>query len=401
MVLPKTDISSTGSQIKPPDYKSSFKPLYLLIIIAVVSLTVFLTFLFFTNRKSASPTDNLNIQPAPVVSLPVSSLTVATQPVSSSQTAVLNNKTIVYLREGNIWTVTSDGTSLRQVTKDSDQIITYKALTYKNKNEIVFAKCRINENKCLINNKNLLTNEEKEEFNITGEVSKIAWNDTEKLLAYTKTGEKENALYFIQKDQTKKIIDFEQSLGRGGGYNDELFLSWSANDKYLLVVNTLTQPNNKDDKTTIWVFDKTGNLLTKINKGSASKARWIDNSGFIYQSGSVFQHDINGQDKEIGSFEGIISSIRDKNILYWNSDDKGVISVKSYSLSNKTSTDVAKNISLPYWVNNDLVIGLKTVADSDSMFGFTQKGLVTHNIITSEERILDSNSTISQFIVIP
>lgn len=398
--------TSGDLRINQSQHQSAIKitiPIFLLTLSLFISIIVLVFILINGKSKAIKPEIQLTptivkdaIKPFPTA------LNITKTPISSPE-AQLNNPLIIYLKDKNIWSVKADGTTLRQLTIDGDQKgIRYTGLTFKNKDNISFAKCLDSENKCAVKTKNIVTSDETEEFNTQNNISFLAWDKNNTVIAYILSSSTSQSLYFYQTDNSKKIFTFETSLGRGGGYGDELALFWSPDDRYLLVVNTGTQPNQKNDKTSIWVFDRFGNILTAIGKDYATKARWVSNTEFIYQAqDKLFKHLVSGSDQEISKLDGYISSVNLNNLLIWKYNDDGTTNIISYSLDQQTSFPAGDNIINPIWYDNNSIIAIKTSPDSNSMFGFGNTALVSYDLKSKKELILDSNPNIYEFMLQP
>lgn len=389
------------SQIKPPEYSASKKPLFLIILLLVISVLILIALVFvLISSKNKS-------QKAPIPTVVPTQTQDTNVPTSViSPTTQVPNPLVVYIREGNIWSVKSDGTSVRQLTRDGDNnSIRYSSLDFINKEEIGFIRCETNINTCTIQNKNLTNNEEKTILKKENSISVFTVDSNSKLIAYIGDNSEElPTLYFFENGNEKKILDFQASLGRGGGLNDEISLSFSTDNRYLLVVNTATQPNSVDDKKTIWVIDRLGNVIDSIQKGFATDAVWDMTNRFLYKDGeAIFKKTVGGLEESLGNLPGydISISLDKKNILIWNVSDNGQTNLSSYVINSKSSSELKKDLGYPKWLDSKDVVAIKTAQSSDSYLGFTTNGLVKYNIDSKEEKVLDSNSSIYQFIIQP
>lgn len=379
-------------QIRPPKYLPSRKPLYLIIIltaIAILFIIIILTIIssrrVVTNPSLPNPT-NTQVTLFPSVAV-------------SSVSAEINTRLLVYLREGNIWTVKTDGTSLRQITRDAYlQNNSYLLPQIKEKNEIIFGNCLSSQSQCLLKNKNLETGDEKVILEPKMNIS--AFSGNKDLLAFIGIATQSSSLYFFNQGISKKIIDFQPNIGRERKANDEISITFSPDNKHLLVINTITQLNKANDPTTIWVLDRTGNITTKIN--SATNAFWLDNNILIYNnSTNIWQKNIFGTEEKLADLTGNNYSLSPdkKKLLYWKINPNGTTTVNIYSLETKTDQEVVQGFAYPKWLDNKTIIGIKTTPNKDAYLGFATNGLIVYNLETKEERILDSNSSIFQFII--
>ncbi len=385
-------------QVVPPEYNPSKKPLFL-VIGFVITIVLILVLIVFWGTRNKTPE-----QPQPT-KVPSSASPTATPYVSiSPSTTEAKKSLIVYLKENNIWSVKSDGTSLKQLTRDGDSTtIRYQALTFKGAEDLSFARCQSPDFVCEIVSKNLASGEEKVVYDPKENISAISWDEKGSILAYIGNSiEGVPTLTSVTDGTPKKTVVFEPGLGRGGGLDDEVSLTFSPDGKYLLVVNTVTQPNLANNETTIWVVNTQGEIVTSINKKFATDAIWDTSTTFIYRSAaSVFRKNVTGSEQELASLEGVDISLSTdkKNIIFWATSDSGVTATKTYSLESKTTTEVRKDLIYSRFANKNIIIGVKTTPSTDSYFGFSTQGLVSYNLLTQEEHLLDSSTSISQFIV--
>lgn len=381
-------------QVNPPQYSPSKRPLLLLLLAIIIILAGLLFYVSPKAQVSTQLTTQPTVKPTLFISQPVVSATLASQKQSL----------IIYLKESNIWSVTTDGTSLRQLTRDGDNnTVRYQALAFKGKDKIGFARCTGVDIKCEIVSKNLTTGEEKVEFNSQENVASIVWDSKENQLSYIGSNEEGvTALIIVNGEIPKKAIMFESALGRGGGLDDEISLQYSPDDNYLIAVNTGTQPNLANNETTIWIVNKNGEIQSSVSKKMSTDAFWDSPTSIIYRNGdAIYRKTVTGTETQLGSVDGVdtLFSGDKKNIIFWSINDDGTTLIKSFSLDSKTSTQLTSNIVFPKSADENLLIGIKSEPNSESYLGFSTKGLVSYNISTSTEHSLDSNTSISRFII--
>lgn len=387
------------TQIVPPNYNPSNKPIYLIIFLLLISILLLgIVFLFFLKSQS----NKLSQITQPTITPNKTSPSV-TPSLAISPTTQEVNSLILYIREGNIWSVKSDGTLLRQLTRDGDNNnIRYNSLVFINNEEAGFIKC-INTNKCSIQSKNLITSEEKTLLEKDNFLTAFTIDNNGKLIAFIGNNSQEfPTLYYFENGSERKILDFQPSLGRGGSLSDEISLAFSPDNKYLLIVNTTTQANLAKDMKTIWVIDRMGNTLDSIPKGSATNAVWETPTRFFYKDNeAVFRKTVGGSEENLGNITGYGVSVSPdkKNILTWNVDDSGQTIILSYLIDNKISTEVKQSLGYSKWLDNKDIIAIKTSRSNDSYLGFVTTGLVKYDINSKEEKVLDSNSSIYQFVI--
>ncbi len=399
-------VPPSNSQITPPNYSVSKKPLLLVSFLLILSLIIILLLvfkLFFSNYNSSIPSSNLSPTPIAKISQQISIISTQIPSLVPSPTPEQKVK-IVYNKKGNIWLVNSDGTGVRQLTTDGDDLnLRYSVSSLKNESEILFYKCSSPDFLCEVFSKNLIEGTEKMEFNPQKRISSLVFNANNNSFFYIGSDTSGNSsLYIHGVGPEKELLKFKPILGRGGSLDDEISLANSPDHKYLLLVNTLTQPNFEDDKTTIWVFDSMGNNVLTIAKEFATHAYWESNNSFIYQDGqTIFRKKISGEEEQVSLLTGSIGSIsKDKQYLFiWDVQDNGEVISRCFNIISYEIVDLKNNASYPVLLNNDKLVAIKTAADVDSYLGFITKGLVIYDLAKNSELILDSSESISKFII--
>lgn len=396
------DVFLQPEQINSPSYKPSKKPLVFVILLFLVAFIFLLSIVFYFVTKSPAPLFLRDSLPIPSEAPPSSTVL----PSGVISPSVLSSQLLVaYFKEDNIWLVRSDGTMLRQITRDGESNVKYSSLLFLNDSEIGFVGCEIAVKKCKIYTKNIIDNEEKTLLEEEGIINVFAVDKNRDLIAFIKTDDQEGpSLYLVKGDDRKKVLTFQPSLGRGAGLDDEVSLSFSPGSEYLLVVNTSTQPNQLGDKTTIWIVDKLGNLVDSIQKELATDAFWFDQKTFFYRNGSfLFRKIVGGVEENLGNFLGYdpyLSSFTD-NILIWNKSDNGETTLFSYLIDKQLVSEVKKGLGYAKWLDDKNIIAVKTRPSDQSYLGFETGGLVRYNLETGQESILDSSSSIYQFVIQP
>lgn len=390
------------SEIKPPNYQPSRKPV-LLVFVFLVLAAILLPLLYFISVRN-----NLN---KTLTSLQDNSVTPAdSQPAASTQTPsptpAKSLKTVIYLKDANIWSVQQDGTKLRQITRDGsvDAGIDYHSLAQNDDSEIFYVRCEKNDGTCRIISKNLDTNEELDiytsQYRISGISSELK---DEQIIVIRPDSDGTVKLYYVTDGSEKEVYKFSSSLGRGGSLDDQISIQISTDGTKILVVNTITQPNLDNDTTTIWVFDTEGNKLDTVAKGLATNASWLDNSAYLYRSeAKIYRRNITGTEEEILDIHGydITPSSNAQLVVSWNILDNGQTQALVQALENKTVIYQKEDLGFPQLLDNDTLLAVRTVADDQSYLGFTTNGLVTIDLTSGQETVLDSSSTISKEILI-
>lgn len=386
-------VPPVNTQINPPELPSKKPVLLIILLFLLLLIAIGVVFFLLTPKTNVSPKTTNTPTPLPTTA------TVSATTVSPS--VQQENHLLIYLRDGNLWSVKLDGTSLRQLTRDADpQSFNYTLPVIKTNDEITFGQCFHLQYECTLKSKNLETGNEKNELAPKSYISVFTWDKNASLLAFV-ASQKEgtSSLYFYESGNNKKVLDFASSLGRGGGLGDEVSLNFSPDGKFLLVVNTTTQPNASKDTTTLWLINRSGNL---ISKKEATNAVWENNTSFLYKKGaSLYRNNLSGQEEKLADISGYNFTLSpdSKKLLYWNANDDGTTAVSLYDLNTKITQEVKKDLGYPKWVNDREIMAIKTSANPDSYFGFSTNGLIVFNLETKEEHLLDSNSSISQFII--
>jgi hypothetical protein len=190
-------------------------------------------------------------------------------------------------------------------------------------------------------------------------------------------------------------------LGRGGGLDDEISLSFSPDGKYLLVVNTSTQPNLNSDPVTIWVFDDAGDIVERTGTRSATNASWFNSATYLYmEQGTVYKKNIGGNAISIGPLKGHNPQLSpDKSKLaYWYQSDDQQIFLSLFDIAGATSQDFMPDLIYPVWPSDDFIFAVKARVSGDNYLGFDTEGLVRINTNTKDEILIDPGPSITQFL---
>ena len=140
-------------QIRPPVYLPSHKPVFLVFTLLILALLSLLYLVYTSLPKQKIPISPFT--PTPPLQTPTL--------MPTTQTLENNERVIFYLKEGNVWSVKSDGTQMRQHTRDdvgSDDSFRYHSLVQKSAAEISYVRCASQTNQCSIISKNIKENEE-------------------------------------------------------------------------------------------------------------------------------------------------------------------------------------------------------------------------------------------------
>lgn len=257
---------------------------------------------------------------------------------------------------------------------------------------------------CSVITRSLLTNEEKVELT-ADRVQAIEWSPDGEILSYIDNSEIGTRLNIYDKQNAKEIFKFTPALGRGGGLDDEISLSFSPSGKYLLVVNTAVVPNTQQDNTTIWVFTKDGAPVDKVAKDYATDASWISNDTYVYRSKSdIFKRKITAEEEIIftGETLDILTFSDNKYLVGWNlsyENENALTKTIVMSLDDKSTIYQKEDTAYPKLLDKDKIIALKTISDQ-SFLGFSTIALVKIDTQTNQITTLDSSPGLSNLTVI-
>lgn len=391
------------SSLKPINYSPSKRPLViisLLLFFLIIAVGIIITLLFTQNNEfKASST-----APTPVITQPNEESTAS----SSSEISDEVYSYIAYEKNNNIWLVRSDGTQMRQITRDGDgNQIRYPSFQIFDPSIVVYTRCDTDAGTCTVMKRDVSTSTESELFSIPTLISKYQQSDsTGQWYSYITQGLDGSSKLIMGVDgEEKEIVQFAPGLGRGGSLDDQVSLEFSPNGDKLLVVNTSTQPNLENNTTTLWIIDKRGNIVDTVSDEFASNALWDDNNTIVYKNNSalVYKKTIGSSPVLVGEINGYDFDISDdgSTLLYWVNNGDGTTAVNTYSLDDGFIKEVSKNMGYTKWLGPNRIVGLKTDPETgtESYLGFSIDGLTTYNTVNQELLILDSDPLVFHFTV--
>lgn len=360
-------------ELNPPDYNPPKKPVIFILISLLVFLSVFfiiVTIKIINNLKR--PANNPNISNVNVVVSP-------TRSVSPSLVPQSETSYIAYLKDNNLWIVNPHtDLKIELLVPESDFFIINPTI---NNNNVLFSYCKKSDNNCVIKSIDIATKSETSildagipAFNFTINKNAVSYMDS-------------NSVYVYTEGQKTKIFEFVELQARGEGLQDQTLIKYSPDGSHFLVVNTQTQPNLKNDKNTLWVFDEKRNLTLAIE--SATNGFWWDNENIAYKSGNkVFLHNIiTGIIKEIAEVNGVMSDVSKKRneLIYWNVNEEGFTKTAVFDIASKKEKLSIDNFIKSYWYDDDNLIGTTTEnSPNESIFGYIELASAKYNILTAK-----------------
>ncbi len=347
--------------------------------------------------------------------IPNKSVTVVKTQVKIEKPATASSdiKKIAYVKSNSLWLINSDGTDKKELVASSSSLVS--GLTWKNKNDISYIRCTLT---CQVVTKNISTGSETVELE-KPQILAFAWNSSNNNLAFIyKPTMQEMKLDMESNGEIKTIKNFSLPSigtgGRGGSLDDDISLSFSPDNNYLLVTNTLTQPN-PNDKNTIWVLNNSGKEEVSLEaSGSAwpTQASWTGNNVFIFKAGNNFGRQTLGEGSEtlfssINSY-GPVKPNQEPNIYYWVNNPKGLPKVVSYEMDSKVGPttegfykpQLLNPTSMSHIsANNLVVLKAKEVGEEETILPFAPDGI---SVIGDGGNIIDlDNGEIEEFAIEP
>lgn len=356
-----------------------------------------------------------------------------TEPVASPRDKIISTpaaqlKKIAYIKDASIWVINSDGSNKHGVyfpegqsnaNPIGSQISSYyNGLAWKNPNELSFIFC--SPVACQIKTTNIAT--QKSGMDIEKmttdaapgatagwtDIVTLAWNHAGTQLAYIyKLPDGEERMDFKTGSVKNVVKNFATApFGRGRSLDDDASIYFSPDDKYVLVTNTLNQPNN-NDKSTIWVFKSNGKEIFNIESASsflATQARWVAGYSVMYKLGNkIFYRGLtDSTSMEFGN-------AFNPNAYNRSPDCYGGTQTTLYWINSNRLPEVQYNSQnfvgyfKPECLDNTHIISLKAKEAPESkekMSFFISSGLSLIDIYTNQITDLDSGD-ISLFTISP
>lgn len=352
---------------------------------------------------------------------PSKSTKIVTNPHPSIPTAKTTSKKIAYVNDDTLWVIDPDGLNKIRITDEPTLHAldwsggaagvkgSFMQLAWKDSSNISYLFCT---RSCAIFTSNVFTKKttievDPDRIYPEGPIQTLAfgWDHQAKNLAYiyVVNGVGNQMRMDMQTGSNRNTIKTfaVPNVGTGSHKNsldDDVSIHYSPDDKYILVTNTLGQPNNVDQNT-IWVFDTGGNEVLAIKSSTtsmATQARWFLRDRFLYKlANNLYYRSLDGLQNlgaSINNFQNtvVLTSADGSRPIYWvNTSNLPFIEMIDATKPKK----VIDSYYRPEVVDETHIIAFKaqkTPTKQKSLMSFTSAGLGIIDINTNQDSVLDT-----------
>lgn len=298
-------------------------------------------------------------------------------PTPSTPSQSPSVKIVAYTKDDSLWLINSDGTGKVKVSDSYGKPT--GPMTWKDHHALSYVSC---DKTCSIRTAIMQSENAPEIPDTENQILALAWNHAGNKMAYLyKLPDGQMKLNLKSGSVDNTIKNFFAGLGRGGSLDDDVSISFSPDDKHILITNTMTV-GNPQNKNTIWALDQTGKELTSLAaSGSAwpTQANWLDSETFVYKDGpSLYHEDIDDTirffpNASIPNFYNP-TTFNNEEVYYWV-NTKDLPYIGALNSSGKT-TKLMEGYFKPVRIS-DHIIALKAgeASSDESLLPFKSIGL--------------------------
>jgi len=301
---------------------------------------------------SISPSPEENASPTP------------TQSPSATPPADDGKRKIAYMKDNNIWIVSTDGTGDEQITNDGNGMDKrYTAIDWKSKRVLSYARC---DSVCKIYTYQLSNNSETEVLSMipfTQNVSAIEWSHNGSLLAYIFTkGDSSSEASVWNGSSSTSLQMFAPVPARGGMLDDKVEIEFSPDDSRIVLVNTLTDLPSPS----VGAYKPDGTVLITMGGMGFSFPTFDGNDGFYYKDGNTLKYFSfpGGSSSIITAFvDGSAYNFKtspDRNFIsYWWLSSTDDVTLVAYDVAG-SPVHIANGFVYAKWLDSLTLVAIKT-----------------------------------------
>lgn len=394
-VPPAATISAVPTSTPPAPRPKSKLPIILALLAAVVLFVIGVVIgLVLMNQSKQNNTANNGS----TLSAPQQTEQVAETPQEVDSESRRQNK-VVYITEGNVWTVNADGSNKEQITKDGSMFaadVYYTAVAWQDEENLSYVKCKTG--LCDIYGYDLSTSSEKLIRALGAEmVEALTWSNDGDSIAYYYTVKSGFArkLDIQTGENVKNALSFPQStLGRDGNVNDGVEITFSNDDKTLLFLNTIRNDIPAANEEPIVIINRDGSIKEQF-AGDYTFGTFIGADNVFYKRLTDIDLFSSKTGIVVNDFYGLALDISNdgKNIAYYDYDETtGKTTLSAINVDTKQVTELGDNYSHPRWVNSaEIIANQIKPMPSNEIVRFDRLGLVKVNALTKQVTLLETN----------
>ncbi|MCA9397568.1 hypothetical protein KC573_01960 [candidate division WWE3 bacterium] len=342
---------------------------------------------YLVSQQLNNPNQNTNVTPTP-------SIEVTNEPTPTPEEQVVPVRGYRYVAfvknetsEPNVWIVDNNGTNRRKISNNTDRNTTFPDITWRKFDTVGYAFCPETADACGIKSysiyyENEITHVDPTDLPKDSRILTIDFDETGKNIAYIyTTADGRSFVQLINDNKQQTLKELPSSLGRGGTFNDDVSVTFSPDGRHLLVINTLTQPNSRQNYETLWVFETaTGSEIIRDGKQNelATMGDWLSNDFIMYKRGQNYlrKNIATGGETPQGEFvdryNPTVSPVADV-VTFWSYPVNRKTQIGTYNLESRRFFAHTVDVYKPQWFSRNEVIALGTRETSGEV-SFTNTG---------------------------
>lgn len=309
--------------------------------------------------------------------------------------------------EKNIWISNINGEekfSILELPLTSSSVI--MALAWKDNDNLSYSTCDTSSRVCEISTYNFGTRSIKPELVASGAlITKLAWSDDQKYLAYIENRSKKTNLRLKlgTVDTILKTLD----EGEDPSFS-KTSVSFSPNSQYILystphdiVTETRGREESRTPTQSLFVYQLNGAQIDEVK--NVVYPFFIDDDTVAYRSGNrLVYKDVGTTDESaITDFAGYNPALssNERQIAYWR-DEVGFNNVVLgvYELDKGIHRNILRGVILPVWVSADKLVGIKAdscIGERCLLYEFQTTSMVIVDVNNGEVISVDQGKTLS------
>jgi len=324
---------------------------------------------------------NPNAQPTPTPT----PTPVPNEPTPTPTPAPRGQRYVAFIKndpQSNVYVVDVVGRNTQKLTDNTDDRITYGHIAWSSYDQMVYVQCGVPGGGCQIIERSITSGEEtaivtNRQFPAGSTIRALQYSHKGDALAvyYESSDGRAFAVLFAEERQVT-LKEFGQKTLREQVFMDEVSLTFSPDDKHVIVVTTLLSPNVDSRFPTLYVFNtENGASLFGLgtNDAMVTQPQWIDNGNFYFErSDQLMIKSIATQGETVkiaaNSKNIDVQAAYDKQyfsdgtIVYWTQLENGRSTLGIYPLNGRRPQfqNTAPNFYKPQWYSATQVAALET-----------------------------------------
>lgn len=367
--------------------------------------------------------DNPNAQPTPTPT----PTPAPNEPTPTPTPAPRGQRYVAFIKndpQSNVYVVDVVGRNTQKLTDNTDDRVTYSLITWRSYDQMAYVQCGVAGGGCQVIARSITSGEEtviitNRQFSGGSIIRALRYDHEGDALAvyYESPDGRAFAVLFAEERQVT-LKEFGQKTQREQTFMDQVSLTFSPDDRHIIVVTTLLSPNADSRFPTLYTFHtETGALLFGLgtNASIATGPHWIDNTTFYFEQSDQFMVKnivTQGETVKIAANTKDIDVqtaynkdyLIDDTIVYWTQLENGRSTLGTFPLNGRRPQfrDVSPNFYLPQWYSTTLVAALETrEAVNNNAPSFVSTGkLMMVNVTASSSYELEPSGVV-EFAIEP